>query len=74
MANITITVNEDLRKRMKRARGLNWSEVAREAFELELRRREAREAAEEIDRIRLEDKGKTWSGVREIRKWRNRTR
>lgn len=74
MANITITVNEELRKRMKRAKGLNWSEVAREAFELELRRREAREGAEEIDRIRLAERGKAWSGVKEIRKWRDRTR
>ncbi len=39
----------------------------------EMRSHDAREAAEEIDRIRSDTRGEAWSGVKEIRKWRDRT-
>jgi len=68
--NVTITVPERLRRRMKELKNVNWSEVARRAFEEEIRRIERVKAAEEIDRLREGSKVK-WSGVEEIRRWRD---
>lgn len=66
---MTITIPEELRKRIRKIKGVNWSEVARRAFEEELKRIERQIAAEEMDRLRTKSKG--WSGVEEIRKWRD---
>ena len=51
MPIITIRIPEDLRKRMSRVRGINWSEVVRRAIS---------------DRIVIEErlKGKDWDVVR----------
>jgi len=65
---MTITIPDDLR-RMRRVKNVSWSEVARRAFEEELRRLEREEAAREMDRLRGESRG--WSGVEEIRRWRD---
>jgi len=67
--NMTITIPEDLRRRIKKVKNVNWSEVARRAFEEELKKIERQIAAEEIDRLRTESRG--WSGVEEIRRWRD---
>jgi hypothetical protein len=74
MANVTVSVPEDLKKKMEQVGGVNWSEVARQAFEEAVRRREMLEAAQNIDRIREETKSPGWSGAREIRKWRDADR
>ncbi len=74
MANVTISVPEELKKKMEHAGGVNWSEVARQAFEEAVRRREMLEAAQDIDRLREETKSPGWSGAREIRKWRDADR
>jgi len=74
MANVTVSVPEDLKKKMENAAGVNWSEVARQAFEEAVRRREMLEAAQDIKRLREETKTPGWSGVREIRKWRDADR
>ncbi len=71
MANVTVTVPEDLKKKMGKVPGVNWSEVARQAFEATIRQKQMREAAESMDRLRESTKLSGWSGVREIRKWRD---
>jgi hypothetical protein len=71
MANVTITVPEELKREMKKRRRINWSLVARKAFEETMRQEDRAKAAERIDRLRLSGKGAGWSGAREIRKWRD---
>lgn len=70
---MTITVDERLRKRMRRIKKLNWSKVARMAFEREIQRYEARRAAKKMDEIRSEIRRRSWSGAGEIRKWRDKS-
>ena len=55
---------------MKRCKNVNWSEIARKAFEEAARKEEIQCAAESIDKLRNESKIK-WDGVKEIRKWRD---
>ncbi|MCW4002705.1 MAG: hypothetical protein NWE95_02185 [Candidatus Bathyarchaeota archaeon] len=55
---------------MRRCKKVNWSEVARKAFEDAARREEIECAAEAIKSLRLESKGE-WDGAKEIRKWRD---
>ncbi len=74
MANVTVTVPEGLKKKMEEASGVNWSEVAREAFEETIRRKKMREAAEAMDRLRESTKTPGWSGAGEVRKWRDTRR
>jgi hypothetical protein len=71
LTNVTVSVPEELKKKMERVSGVNWSEVAREAFEETVRRKRMLEAAENIKKLREESKTPGWSGVREIRKWRD---
>jgi len=73
MTNITITVEPSLRKRMKEIRAVNWSEVARAAFQARIEAEERKSAAEAIRRMRNKDTT-GWSGSEEIRKWRDRTK
>jgi hypothetical protein len=70
MSNITVRVPEELKGRMKRCKSVNWSDVARKAFEDAARREEMQCAAEAIKNLRLESKAK-WDGAKEIRKWRD---
>lgn len=71
MANVTITVSEELRREMKKRIKTNWSEVARKAFEEAIRQEEITTAAEAIDKLRTSSKTPGWSGAKEIRKWRD---
>lgn len=73
MSNITITVDTTLKKRMKELRGVNWSEVARDAFEERVMAEQRVKAAKAIKKIRKASKAK-WSGSEEIRKWRDMSR
>jgi len=70
MVNVTISVPEKLKQRMERFRHINWSEVARRAFEEATRREEMQRAAEEIERLRNESQV-DWNGAEEIRRWRD---
>ena len=70
MVNVTVSVSEDLRKRMRRLKHVNWSEAARRAFEEEVEREERLEAAEAIQKLR-EASPPDWNGAKEIRKWRD---
>ena len=71
MANVTITVPEELKREMKKRRRTNWSMVARKAFEEAIRQEEMTRAAEEIDRLRATSKTPGWSGAKEVRRWRD---
>ncbi len=71
MANVTITVPEELKREMKKQKRTNWSSVARKAFEEAIRQAEMAAAAEGIDRLRTSSKTPGWSGAKEIRKWRD---
>jgi len=71
MTNVTFTITlpKELKEKMKKVKNVNWSEVARKAFEEEIRKIERIKASEEIDKLRKESKVE-WNGVEEIRKWR----
>jgi hypothetical protein len=73
MVNVTISVPEELKRRMERFKHINWSKVARRAFEEVARREEMLKAAEVIKRLRMESQVE-WNGAEEIRKWRNAAR
>jgi hypothetical protein len=70
VSNITVRVPEELKERMKRCKSINWSDVARKAFEDAARKEEKQCAAEAIKKLRLESKTE-WDGAKEIRKWRD---
>jgi len=72
VANVTVSVPDELKKRMEHMKAVNWSEVARQAFEETVRRGKMVRASENIDRLRSEVGRSKWSGAREIRKWRDR--
>lgn len=75
---ISFRVRRELKEKMERLRYINWSEVVRKAIEDVIRREESkltgkdrsrmRAAALRTDRLRREVPG--WSGVEEIRRWR----
>jgi len=70
MSNVTVRVPEELKVRMKRCKSVNWSDVARKAFEDTARKEERQFAAQVIKNLRLESKVE-WNGSKEIRKWRD---
>ncbi len=59
MANVTVAVPEELKKKMEHVPDVNWSEVARQAFEETIRRKQMLEASESIDRLRESSKTQT---------------
>jgi hypothetical protein len=73
MSNITIRIPEELKSRMEQCKGINWSEVARKAFEEAARREEIECAAAAIDKLRMDSKVE-WNSAKEIRKWRDAER
>jgi hypothetical protein len=70
MSNVTVRVPENLKDRMKQCKSVNWSEVARKAFEDAARKEEMQCAAETIKNLRSGSKAE-WNGAAEIRKWRD---
>ena len=70
LSNITITVDKELKKKMEELRQVNWSSVAREAFEQRIRAEKRKQIASNIKAIRDKDET-TWSGSEEVRKWRD---
>jgi len=75
---VSSRVDEDTRKKMKRLRHVNWSEVMRQAIikkiEEETRREidplEVKEAVRLMDQVRRPHED--YDGVEEIRKWRDK--
>ena len=72
--NVTITVDKELKKKMEELKQVNWSKVARIAFEEEVRRESRRRITNEIKAIREKDRTTNWSGSEEVRKWRDDAR
>jgi hypothetical protein len=71
MANVTITMPEELKREMKKRKSTNWSSVARGEFEEAIRQEEMGMAAEGINRLRSSAQTSGWIGAKEIRKWRD---
>jgi len=72
-SSITITVDRELKKRMEELKQVNWSRIARAAFEQKIKEEKRKRIASDIKVIR--DKDQTnWSGSEEIRKWRDARR
>jgi len=80
MSLITLKIKDEIKKKMRKYKHINWSEVARNAIEERIRLEELaeprhidrallREALEGQDRIRAKSSG-IWSATEEIRKWR----
>jgi len=80
MSLITLKIKEEIKKKMRRYKYINWSEVARNAIEERIKFEELKEsrnvnvdliknAVEIQDRVRAKSSGK-WSATEEIRKWR----
>ncbi len=77
---ISIRVPKELHEKMKRYRHINWSEVARQAFEEAIEREEQRqrirESLEVIDeiwsRLRREYGDIEYDSAQAIREWRDR--
>ncbi len=72
LANVTVVVPKELKRMMERVHGVNWSELARRAFEVTIKDREMQEASRMIDKLRMSSPSKGWSAAREVRKWRDR--
>ncbi len=70
MGSVTVRVSDELKEQMNRYSDVNWSEVARNAFEEAIVREERKKAIEKVRVIVEKDEG-NWDGVEEIRKWRS---
>jgi len=81
MAIVTVRVEDKLKSKMEKLRHVNWSEVIRSAIVRRISVEESltarrsidvnllRKAIKDQDRLRAKSSEK-WSGVEEIRKWR----
>ena len=70
---LSVRVDEGLQKRMKKYPSINWSKFIRESIEERIRMEEMMEASRVMDELARKTP-KDWSGVDEIRKWRDRRR
>jgi desulfoferrodoxin (superoxide reductase-like protein) len=70
MVNVTVSIPENIKHRMERYKHINWSEVARRAFEEAALNEEKTEATEAIKKMRNESQAE-WNGAQEIRRWRD---
>lgn len=70
LATVTIRISEDLKRKMREFKNVNWSEYLREAIVRKIREEEAKVACRIMDEIAAKT-GRDWSGVEEIRKWRD---
>jgi transcriptional regulator of met regulon len=75
---VSARVDEETRRKMRRLRHVNWSEVVREAIRDKIRledRRRARDDAEVEEALNLMDSIRRpragFDGTEEIRKWRD---
>ncbi|MEM0088001.1 MAG: hypothetical protein QW230_04130 [Thermofilum sp.] len=77
---VSFRVSRELKERMDRLKHVNWSEVVRRAIYEVVVREEAKLRSRDMDRVReavlrsekLSRRVEGWSGVEEIRKWRER--
>ena len=75
---VSARVDEETRRKMRRLRHVNWSEVVREAIQEKIRvedRKRVRNPQEVDEALRLMDSIRRphlgYDGVEEIRKWRD---
>jgi len=71
MKAITIRISDSMREEMKTFKDINWSKEVRESIEKRLKQEKMKKACEIQDTLRNKASGK-WSGVLEIRKWRDK--
>ena len=79
-AVISFRVDRELKERMDRLRHVNWSEIVRRAIYEVVVREEARLRSKDPERLRralvrsekLSRQVEGWSGVEEVRRWRER--
>lgn len=87
MSVVSFRIDEELKRKMKRKKYVNWSEVVRGAIEerieledsLSLQKRTKdfhaiSEAVRSIEGVRNKTIHGRWSGAEEIRKWRDQRR
>lgn len=68
---LSVRVDEELKERMMRLPGVNWSKFIRENIERRIREEEMRQAVQLMDGI-SEKTSPDWSGSEEVPKWRER--
>ena len=71
MKAITVRISDSMREEMKSFRDINWSEEIRLSIEKKLKKMKMKSACKIQDRLRKKASGK-WSGISEIRKWREK--
>ena len=80
---VSVRVNEETKAKMDALRDISWSEIIRRAIEGRIETEErlrkqidgarALRASEDMERLRAKTSGR-WSGVEEIRRWREARR
>ena len=74
MSTITVRVPREIRELMKKYRGVNWSEVVREAILKKIREESERNLAEAVllnEKLRRKAP-EGWNSVKVIRNWRRK--
>ena len=81
MKVISVRVEEEVKEKMDQYKHVNWANVIRDAIKRrieveetmrgEIDRARALKASEDMERLRFKSTGR-WSGVEEIRRWRER--
>jgi Arc/MetJ-type ribon-helix-helix transcriptional regulator len=74
MKLISVRVDDSLRRKMRKLRHVNWSEVIRSAIRERMRLELSENVAEAVllnEKLRRKPK-KGWESWKEIRKWRDR--
>ena len=69
MKAITVRISDAMHEEMREFEDINWSEEIRESIDRKLKMIKKKNACKVQDRLRKKASGK-WSGVAEIRKWR----
>lgn len=69
MKAVTVRISDAMREEMKKFENINWSEEIRLSIEKKLKKMKMKSACNIQDKLRKKASGK-WSGVSEIRKWR----
>ena len=74
MAIVTVRVDEETKRRMKRTRGTNWSATLREAIASKLKEEEGKNLARAVvSNEALRRKARNgWNSVEVIRHWREK--
>ncbi len=77
---VSFRVSRELKRKMRELKHINWSEVVRKAIAEVIAREEAYRRGKDFERMRkalaetdaLSRRVEGWSGVEEIRRWREK--